>query len=79
MRDGSIRARGGGQFWLPVIREYESMLRRRVLTTPLAKKRLSQITTADLYGLVRDLHRQKLSPSSIRRSRAPDRSASRAC
>ena len=73
MRDGSIRARGGGAFRPPVIREYDSMLRRRVLTSPLAKKKLAHITTADLYGLVRDLHRLGLAPSSIRNTLDPIR------
>jgi len=73
MKDNSVRARGDKPFRAPVIREYESMLRRRVVPTPLAKKRLSQITHADLVYFVRDLHRQGLSPSSIRNTFDPIR------
>ena len=73
MRDGSIRARGGGAFRAPVIREYDSMLRRRVLPHPIARKRLAHVTTADLYLLVGELHRQGLSPSSIRNTFDPIR------
>src|SRR5262245_24636643 len=73
MRDGSVRARGGGQFRAPVIREYESMLRRRVLPLPIARKRLAHITTADLYVLSGELHRLGLAPSSIRNTFDPIR------